>query len=76
MGKIVGSLGMGFGTYWAIQSGILSSDPEVVVDKGLVVFGTAALGCGLYCVGASHGFNHGFRKGTQQVIKHHNSYRI
>lgn len=66
---------MGFGTYWTIQSGVLSSKPEVVIDKGLALIGVGALGCGLYCVGVNNGFNHGFRKGTQQVIRHHNDCR-
>lgn len=75
MNKIIGSLSMGFGTYWTLQSGVLSSKPEVIVDRVLALIGAGSLGCGLYLIGAINGYNHGFRKGTQQVIRHHNDCR-
>lgn len=73
MFKVLGSVSAGFGTYWLFQSGVILEKPKV--DRAQALLGTGAVGMGLYLVGKTSGFNHGYRIGTQQVIRYHNDCR-
>lgn len=73
MDRFIGSIAVGFGSTWLVQSGVLIDKPEP--DKVQALVGVGTLGSGLYLLGSSNGFNHGYRKGAQQAIRCINNVR-